>query len=481
MDILNGVETEETVYDLCGLLDCNTQYYWRIDAVNEFGYTEGDTWTFTTLSEASESFETGDFDAFGWYSESTVPWEIDESQAMDGIYSARSGNIPSYYYTELCIDVYVPFDSEVTFFKKVSCEDDANDAADRLKFSIDDEDLACWDGEIDWSYSSFPIAAGAHTLTWCYVKLNNDTGGDDCVWLDYIILPPSLFPPNDLTANIENGNDVALQWLVPDNPTGLQGYNVYRDGEVVAEITDSEILTWSETGVANGTYVYAVSAVYSDGESLESNEVEVTIWIANPPMNLLAEIENDNDVVLTWVAPAERALRNNKGEKEIATRDQLTGFKVYRDDEMIANLSGADVLTYTDEDLEGGLYTYYVTALYRGVESEPSNEQEVNILSEDDPTAPVFTNRLIGASPNPFNPSTTISFDLADRQNVNLTIYNARGQRIRKLVSTVMDAGSHHVTWDGTDDSGNEVGSGVFVCALAGDRYVAVKKMVLLK
>ena len=480
-DIANGVETTDTSYELAGMLDYNSQYYWRIDAVNEFGSTEGNTWTFTTLGEPTESFESGDMESFDWYYESVVPWEICESEAMDGTYSARSGDIPSYYYTELCIDICVPNDSEVSFFKKVSCEDDENDEADRLKFSIDDEEVGVWDGEIDWSYSSFPVTEGEHTLTWSYVKLNNETGGEDCVWIDYIILPPSLFPPTELTATIEDGNDVVLSWQIPSNTEELQGYNVYRDEELVAEIDEPDVLSWGQDDVPNGTYIYTVTAVYTGGESTESNEEEVTIWIANPPTNLLAEVENDNDVVLTWTTPIERTVRNNKGVKEVATRDQLTGFKVYRNEEAIAEIDDETQLTYTDEGLDGGEYTYYVTALYRGTESDPSNEQEVNIVANDNPTAPQFTTRLIGASPNPFNPSTVISFELASSQHVEMTIYNARGQRIRQLVSSVVEPGIHHVTWDGKSDSGSDVGSGVFVYTFSSDRYVSVKKMVLLK
>ncbi len=471
VDIVNGVQTTDTSYELEGLLEYNTQYYWRIDAVNEFGYTEGDTWTFSTIAEASESFESGDFTNFDWYSNSTVPWEIDESQAMDGIYSARSGDIPSYYYTELCLDVYVPFESEVVFFKKVSCEDDENDQDDRLKFTIDGEQMGAWDGEIDWSYSSFPVTAGNHTLVWTYLKVGNTTAGDDCVWIDYIVLPPALFPPSDLACDIIDGNDVALEWTAPSSTNGLESYKVYRDSVEIAEITDLETLTFTDEELENGNYSYYVTAIYEAGESQQSNVEEVTIWVAHPPMNLVAEIENNNDVVLTWELPVERV--------EL-TRDELTGFKVYRDDEVIADITGAETLTYTDMGLDGGTYVYYTTAVYRGIESDPSNEQEVQILAND-PTAPPVETRLVDASPNPFNPTTTISFDLAKQQHVELVVYNMRGQRIRSLVSEVLDPGKHHVVWDGRDDSGKLVGSGVFLYSMKSAGYSSVKKMLMLK
>jgi Tol biopolymer transport system component len=89
---------------------------------------------------------------------------------------------------------------------------------------------------------------------------------------------------------------------------------------------------------------------------------------------------------------------------------------------------------------------------------------------------------LLGNYPNPFNPSTTIQFSLKTAGKVNLSVYNAAGQKIRELVpNAVMTPGVHHVLWDGRDDSGRPVSSGVYFTRLGmGDRSLA-GRMVLLK
>ncbi|HPR17638.1 MAG TPA: S8 family serine peptidase [Candidatus Cloacimonadota bacterium] len=84
--------------------------------------------------------------------------------------------------------------------------------------------------------------------------------------------------------------------------------------------------------------------------------------------------------------------------------------------------------------------------------------------------------------PNPFNPTTNISFTLAEESQVKLNIYNVKGQKVRTLVSDKQNAGTHIVTWNGKDDNGSNVGSGIYFYKLqAGARYTSSRKMILLK
>jgi len=84
--------------------------------------------------------------------------------------------------------------------------------------------------------------------------------------------------------------------------------------------------------------------------------------------------------------------------------------------------------------------------------------------------------------PNPFNPSTTISFLLQNNSNVELTIYNIKGQKVKQLVSDLRTAGQHSVIWNGKDDSGKPVSSGVYFYKLnVNNNIEAVKKCLLLK
>jgi hypothetical protein len=88
---------------------------------------------------------------------------------------------------------------------------------------------------------------------------------------------------------------------------------------------------------------------------------------------------------------------------------------------------------------------------------------------------------LLPNAPNPFNPSTTIPFTLADDGVVSLCIYNVMGQQVRTLVSDHRAAGYHAVTWNGRDDRGKAVASGVYLYRLAVGGDVMVKRMTLVR
>jgi len=86
-------------------------------------------------------------------------------------------------------------------------------------------------------------------------------------------------------------------------------------------------------------------------------------------------------------------------------------------------------------------------------------------------------------APNPFNPSTQVSFDTAEPGRVNVSVFNLRGEKVTTLVDQVLPAGSHQVVWNGADNAGRTVTSGIyFLSTNANDgRYTVVKKMILLK
>ena len=94
---------------------------------------------------------------------------------------------------------------------------------------------------------------------------------------------------------------------------------------------------------------------------------------------------------------------------------------------------------------------------------------------------PLEVTMLYGNYPNPFNPVTTISFRLKSSSFVSLNIYNIRGQKIKSVVSEYMKSGEHRFEWNGKDDDGNSVSSGIYLYRLRTDDYSEVKRMVLMK
>jgi hypothetical protein len=102
------------------------------------------------------------------------------------------------------------------------------------------------------------------------------------------------------------------------------------------------------------------------------------------------------------------------------------------------------------------------------------------VVGIDDRPAPSISS-LDQNFPNPFNPVTTIRFQLEESSRVRLDIFDVRGALVRTLVDGARPAGGNLVTWDGKNDSGQTVSSGVYFYRLTADDFSHTKKMVLLK
>lgn len=83
--------------------------------------------------------------------------------------------------------------------------------------------------------------------------------------------------------------------------------------------------------------------------------------------------------------------------------------------------------------------------------------------------------------PNPFNPSTRIRFDLPNSENVQLRVYDILGREVRTLVNERYDGGSYMVTWDGKNDYGRQVATGVYIYQLRAGNFISTKKMLMMK
>ena len=112
---------------------------------------------------------------------------------------------------------------------------------------------------------------------------------------------------------------------------------------------------------------------------------------------------------------------------------------------------------------------------------KPSEPGEVTSVGESEPSSKPETFALYQNYPNPFNPETTISFDLPEASNVILKIYNVLGQEIKMLVNEYKTAGKNIVKWDGTNNNGIKVNSGVYIYRLNAEGVSFTRKMVLVK
>ena len=83
--------------------------------------------------------------------------------------------------------------------------------------------------------------------------------------------------------------------------------------------------------------------------------------------------------------------------------------------------------------------------------------------------------------PNPFNAQTLIPYQLPHRAPVELTVYNMAGQRVKRLVGTVQDRGHYNVSWQGKDEKGRPVGSGVYLFRLRAGSFEQTRRLLVLK
>lgn len=84
-------------------------------------------------------------------------------------------------------------------------------------------------------------------------------------------------------------------------------------------------------------------------------------------------------------------------------------------------------------------------------------------------------------APNPFNPSTRISFDLTRADPVSLVVFDARGRQVRRLIAASLPPGHHDTAWDGCHDDGRSAASGTYVCRLETPERILTRTMTLLK
>ncbi|MBN2018090.1 MAG: T9SS type A sorting domain-containing protein [Candidatus Cloacimonetes bacterium] len=175
-----------------------------------------------------EDFETGDFSAYNWVMGGDADWTIDETNAYEGNYCARSGAIGNNSETELSLTIDTNA-GDISFFRRVSSENNY----DYLEFYIDGALQGEWAGEASWGEVSYPVSAGTHTFKWVYDKDYTQTGGQDCAWIDYITFPPVLSPfpvfylsPGSLDfGQVEVGHDSTRQFTIYNLGSGtLTGY-----------------------------------------------------------------------------------------------------------------------------------------------------------------------------------------------------------------------------------------------------------------
>ena len=137
-------------------------------------------------------------------------------------------------------------------------------------------------------------------------------------------------------------------------------------------------------------------------------------------------------------------------------------------------------------DLADGLYDYGLSAVYaNGMESMKALTQvEINtsgIEKEPNETLIPLHYSLSQNFPNPFNPTTQINYAIPEEAHVSLKIYNLQGNLIKTFIDREQEAAYYNLIWDGTNDNGDKVNSGVYIYRIIAGDYTATRRMVMLK
>lgn len=163
----------------------------------------------------------------------------------------------------------------------------------------------------------------------------------------------------------------------------------------------------------------------------------------------------------------------------------VTGYKIYRSGSLIGSVNACST-SFVDGDVainpSGQTYTYTVKAIDAAQNlSSASNAVTINGIMMKTFTGVPDSYELIGNFPNPFNPSTEIRFALPKADAVRLRIYNIHGQLVATIHEGPLEAGYHSAIWNGKNQQGRMVSSGLYFYRLETSSFNTIKKMTLLK
>jgi hypothetical protein len=137
--------------------------------------------------------------------------------------------------------------------------------------------------------------------------------------------------------------------------------------------------------------------------------------------------------------------------------------------------NGANSYNYLDQSVEvGATYSYKLEDV--SITGQHTEHDAITIF-----VARPDRYELQQNYPNPFNPKTNIEYQLPMETRVSLKIYNIMGQEVKTLIDDVKEAGYHALIWNGLDNSGVAVSSGIYYYRMVTGSFVETKKMVLLR
>ncbi|MCD4829830.1 MAG: T9SS type A sorting domain-containing protein [Candidatus Cloacimonetes bacterium] len=234
-------------------------------------------------------------------------------------------------------------------------------------------------------------------------------------------------------------------------------------------------LRWYESGILAGLEL-------AQGDELFDQDLEL-LWL--PPIDSVDyDLDDEGNLTLTWDELILSTRKHDASRRASANtqRYDYVQTNIWMQQEagqatMVDSVAGAGIWqTVIDTERE---YLFWVEQLYDTGISAPSELVYINIEPPeggDGDTVPGFVTALRPNYPNPFNPTTTIAFSMAQPGRATVKVYNLRGQLVTTLVDEYMQAGGHTITW-----TAEGCASGIYLYRLEAPGYIRVRKALLLK
>jgi len=311
---------------------------------------------------------------------------------------------------------------------------------------------------------TYPIPAGTIIDAHKYITIGN--GADEATFINAWGITGNIhYLPGDSGLDITNG------WAYQLNTPVLRAEIDHSpDVPLNEEIVQTTYDVWTPGAPADAT-----PGQNSGGQSLP---VELS--------SFTAAVTAGKTVMLEWMTQSETGLIGYhvlRGDTDTSTD------AVRLTDTVIEATNSSSQTIYDYEDTQVSLqHTYYYWL--EAIDADGATHRfgpVTAIVQPDTPEEHEFyaTTALCGNAPNPFNPNTVISYSLRGTEGepveAELAVYNIRGQRVRTLVSGLTQPGDHSIMWNGRDDSGRAVSSGVYFYRLTAPNFNQINKMMLLK
>jgi len=356
-----------------------------------------------------------------------------------------------------------------------------------------------WENNI-WVNSTlftFTYDTDGNQLSELYQNWDGNDWTNSTQWINtYTTSSPIFVEVDDKIINEDYSLTIELEVGSPLVPTGYSFF-VFSDTNDVNVINDSNLVTINP--MENWYGNTEITAIVVDGDSLsDTTSFLLTVNPVNDPPEpfsvlyptvtdtFSSHIDSNTDIGFTWGGC-------NDVDNDITYKltIELEFFGVPYTD-IHENISDTTISVSSNslDALLGGLnlsestLSWYIDASdedYTMVSDTGEFVLSRSLLDVlDDSSIPtVFT--LHQNHPNPFNPITTLRYDLPENSYVNVTVYDMLGRQVKKLINQTQDAGFKSVIWNATNDYGKPVSAGVYLYQIQAGEFVQTKKMVLLK